>query len=64
MTEPSDEFVEQFIEAHPGGARLDDIASAFGVTRQRAQQLVKKAVVKVMKELRWHGIRRCDDVLG
>ena len=49
--EPTDEQVAEFVEQHPGGATLDELASALGVSRQRANQLVNKAVAHFMGEL-------------
>lgn len=60
--EPTDAEVEQFISAHPDGANLDQIAGAFGVTRQRAQQLVTSAVAKALRALRVRGFAGLDDL--
>lgn len=62
--EPTDEEVAQFIELHPDGGNLDDIAGAFGVTRQRAQQLVSGAIDKALTALRRRGFSSVTDLIG
>lgn len=64
MTEPTDAEVEQFIETHPGGCTLDDIAAVLGVTRARAQQIVQEATTKILRALRCRGLTRLDDILS
>lgn len=60
--EPSDQEIEQFIEAHPHGATYDEIAEVLGVTRQRVPQILNSAIAKVLKALKWRGIRHLDDI--
>jgi DNA-directed RNA polymerase specialized sigma24 family protein len=62
--EPSDQEVDAFVQSHPQGGNFADIAECLGVTHQRAQQLVAKAVAKVRRELRWRQIYSCRDVCG
>lgn len=62
--EPTDEEVDAFVEAHPDGGTLDDIAAVLGVTRQRAKQIVDQAITKVVMELRWRGFSSVTDLIG
>lgn len=57
--DPSDQEVDAFVATHPDGGTLEQIAEVLGVTRQRCEQLVRKAVAKLQRELRW---RRIDGV--
>ena len=45
--EPSDEEVSRFVQENPDGGNLDTIATLFGVTRQRLQQIEKRAIAKL-----------------
>ena len=60
MVEPTDAEVDQFVATHPGGGTLDDIAAVLGVTRQRAMQLVNRAVAKVKSSLAERHLRLDD----
>ena len=62
--EPTDSEVDAFVEAHPDGVTLDDIAAVLGVTRQRAKQIVDQAITKVVMELRWRGFSSVTDLIG
>ena len=41
-----DHVVEQFIAEHGGGASIDEIAQAMGVSRQLVDRLCRKALAK------------------
>jgi len=58
--EPDDEVVESFVEAHPHGGTLDEIAEVLGVTRQRALQIVNTAICKATAYLSRRGISHSD----
>lgn len=62
MVEPSDSEVEALIEANPNGCTFEVIATAMGVTKQRAQQLVNEAIAKVMRRLSGRGVRCLNDI--
>lgn len=62
--EPTDQEVSDFIKYHPQGGSLDEIADTFGVSRQRAWQLLDGAVKKVKSQLSWRGIHSTGDVLS
>lgn len=61
--EPTDNEVNELIERNPGGMTLDQIAEVFGVTRQRAQQLVTKATEKALRAYRRRRITCVRDAL-
>jgi DNA-directed RNA polymerase sigma subunit (sigma70/sigma32) len=54
--EPSEEEVSQFIDAHPEGGSLEEIADALGVTRARASQIVSKALVRALRNAEARGL--------
>jgi hypothetical protein len=62
MIEPSDSEVEALIEQNPNGCTFEVIATAMGVTKQRAQQLVNEAIAKVMRRLNGRGVRCLNDI--
>lgn len=59
--EPSDEHINELIETHPGGMNLDEIAEELHCTKQRAKQLLDRALLKVVNALAHRGIRSMDD---
>lgn len=59
--EPTDSETEALIAANPNGCTLDQIAATLGVTRQRADQILHRAILKVRKEMAWRGIRASED---
>ena len=59
--EPSDSEVDAFVAAHPDGGTLEQVASLWGVTRERVRQLEARAVAKLQRELRWRRISGLDD---
>jgi DNA-directed RNA polymerase sigma subunit (sigma70/sigma32) len=59
--DPSDQEVSQFIRDHPGGGTIYDLAAIFGVTHQRIQQIEKRALEKLQRELSWHRIYEVGD---
>ncbi len=61
--EPTNEEVESFIRDHPSGGTLEEVAAAMGVTRQRADQIIRKAVEKAVQRLRAMQVRSLDDVV-
>lgn len=61
--EPSDAEVDQLVAANPSGMTLEQIAECMGVTRQRADQIIRKAVEKAMQRLRAMQVRSLDDVM-
>lgn len=61
--EPSDSEVSAFIRSHPSGGTLDEIAQILGVTKQRADQIERRALDKLEKELRWRRIGGMDGVM-
>ena len=62
--EPSEEELEAIIEHHPSGMTLDQIAEVLHCSKQRAKQLVDRAIGKVLNQLARRGIRSHYDVLG
>jgi DNA-directed RNA polymerase sigma subunit (sigma70/sigma32) len=61
MPDPSESEVSQFIRNHPGGGTIYELAVIFGVTHQRIQQIEKRAMDKLARELRWYRIYEVDD---
>jgi len=51
---------QEFIATHPDGASLQEVGDALGITRQRAQQLEKKALDKLLRALRRQGVDKTD----
>lgn len=60
--EPTDEQVEQFIEAHPGGATAEEVGAALGISKQRVHQIVTSAIAKALTALRRRGFVGMDDL--
>lgn len=44
---PSGACVEAWIEAHPEGATLDEVAREFNLTRERIRQIERDALIKI-----------------
>jgi hypothetical protein len=57
VREPSFDEVEVFIADHEGGATLDEVAAAFGVTRERIRQIETTALRKLTRRFIVAGIR-------
>ena len=51
-----DEVAQRFVEAHPAGAELQDIAEALGVSNQRVSQICLSAMRKVAVVLQQRGV--------
>jgi hypothetical protein len=45
--EPSWSAVMEFVHRHPGGATLEEVGDAFGVTRERVRQIESGALRKL-----------------
>lgn len=56
-----DEAVKRFVAEHPGGATLDEVGVAFGVSRERIRQIENAALAKLRRRLELGlGLRRGD----
>lgn len=55
-----DAGAQAFVDAHPGGASLEDIAQAFGVTKERIRQIEVTACEKLARRLRLVGVDEED----
>lgn len=42
-----DPWAQRFVEAHPGGATLDEVGQALGVERERVRQIEREALMKL-----------------
>lgn len=60
---------QAFVQAHPDGARLEEIGDHFGVTRERIRQLVERAMRKITRvdprlhrdlRLQWQHVEQRD----
>jgi hypothetical protein len=61
--EPDENTVEAFIRQHPGGAEFQEIATVFGCSHQRIQQVLAKAYRKIYRQLSQRNIWHLDDAL-
>lgn len=61
--EPDDAAVERFISEHPGGAPFHEIGEFMGLTHQRVQQIVNRAVAKCLRRLAERKIHNVTDVI-
>jgi len=61
--EPDDEVVAAFVAAHPSGGTLEEVSAAIGVTRQRTEQIVKRALRKIYRQLSQRNCWRLDDLI-
>lgn len=62
--EPSDAWVDEFVDHHPGGATLEAIGDALGLSRQRVNQVVELALAKAIRALSRRGITSTSDLTG
>lgn len=60
---PSDEQITEFLKTHEGGGTLEEVASVWGITRERVRQLEARALEKLARQLRWRNIYRTADVI-
>jgi hypothetical protein len=44
-----DPWAQTFVEEHPGGATLEEVAEVLGVTRERVRQIESKALRKLRR---------------
>lgn len=44
-----DPWAQQFVDEHPGGASLEEVGDAIGVTRERVRQIEEKAIRKLQR---------------
>ena len=61
--EPSESEISEFLEARPGGGTLEEVASVWGVTRERIRQVEAKALKKLAVQLRWRRIYKSSDAI-
>jgi len=47
-TDPTWAEVERFIDEHPGGATLEEVGAAFGLTRERVRQIEQRAIAHLL----------------
>lgn len=62
--EPTEAEVSALIAANPSGMTAEAIADVFGFTRQRAFQIIDRAVVKVRARLAARRIYSAGDVMA
>lgn len=63
MSEPTEEEVAAFVAAHPSGAPFHEIGEFMGLTHQRVQQIVNRAVAKCLRRLAERKIHNVSDVM-
>lgn len=61
--EPSDQQIDELLERYPNGMTLEQIAGVLHCSKQRAHQLVDRAIDKVLRALQRRGLGR-DDLIG
>lgn len=62
--EPTDSEVDAFVEQHPSGCTLDELAEVLHVSRQRAKQICDRAIDKALTALRSRGFSSVTDLIG
>lgn len=60
--EPSFEEVDRFVAEHPDGVAREDIAIVFGCSRQRIEQIERKALRKIYIRLSLANVWFFDDL--
>lgn len=55
-----DAIVEEFIQEHPEGGTLEQIAQVLGLTRERVRQIITKALAKCQRACAQRDITPAD----
>lgn len=65
MTRPEPDWktIDQFIREHPDGGDFQEIADVFGVSHQRIQQVLAKAIRKINHHLSERRVWDMTDVI-
>lgn len=61
--EPSINEVDAFVRTHPDGANLHEIAAEFGVSHQRINMVIAKALKKIYQQLSQRNIKHLNDIV-